>query len=326
MTVFTAWCEAHLDELGPLLRLRYAADEDRRFTNRSLQDLDRRIAAHLDGLACHDAATLRAHDDALPVVAGLLRLGAPCDDLLAALPPDEVEALRSLGSSALVGSGPRWALLAGRTPDPAWFVDEDPWVRRWAWLLGSAAAPAIEVAPQVRDALRRRRLDWRGGPPHEQIWWDARLATPTQQTEVAARCWAGPRPDFAALAALGRRSDAEALVPWLTSPDLATALAAASAFTIITGADIDGPQRVTVPTPDGSVPDAFDAEFADQAWLPDQALARAALAHLPQASRLNRGVLVSDAQAADDLVLDRCEVVAAALRLTSLRAGGAKLH
>ena len=314
MKVLREWLEPHLDELGPLLRLRQEAEADRRFTLGHVQDLDLRIAAHLDALALYDETTLRTGDDPLPVCAALLRTGAPFDDLLQALPAEEVEALRLLGSSALRGEGVRWGLLAGRAPQPAWFAAEDPWTRRWAWLLGRGSVPAAEDSAMVRAAIRQRLPLWRGGPADEQLLWEARIATPAEAPALAERCWRQTSVPVAVLAALGRPADAVELIALMGHSDPLQAVAAGRAFTVMTGANIDSEQRVTLPPHDGSTPDAFTAEFLDQAWLPDQAKARAAAPRLPAATRLNRGFPVDDAQAATHLGIDRFEAASAAAR------------
>lgn len=322
MTVLRSWMEPHLDELGPLLRLRHAAEEDRRFTLPRVRDLDGRIAAHLDGLAFFAAEDLRTHDDPLAVCAALLRSGAPIGDLLETLAPAEVEALARQGGPTVVGHGPRASLIAGRAADPAWFTDGEPTVRRWAWLLGTRPAPAHEDDAAVRDALRRRHPAWPGGPEPERLAWRARIATGAGSTAVAERLWSLPPAPWVcqALGDLGRPADARELIALMGSTDLRLAVAAGMAFTVITGADIDSDRRVALPPEDGSEPDEFAREFLDEAWLPDPAKARKALGGLADAPRLNRGFAIDDTTAADHPGIDRVAAASAALRRATLGA------
>ena len=314
MKVLGEWLEPHLDELGPLLRLRQEAEEDRRFTLGQVQELEQRIAAHLEALALYDDLALRSGDDLLPVCAALLRRGASCGDLLQALPAEEVEALRPLGSSALRGDGVRWALLAGRMPEPTWFIADDPWTRRWAWLLSTGPVPDAEESHIVRAALRQCVPRWRGGSAGEQLLWDARIASANEAPVLAEQCWCQDPVPVAVLAALGRPADATELIPLMIHPDPAQAVAAGRAFTVITGAGIDSDVRVTLPPDNGSIPDDFAAAFLEQAWLPDQARARAAAQRLPVATRLNRGFPVDDGKAAAHPGIDRFEAASAAAR------------
>ncbi len=319
--VLRRWMEPNLDELGPLLRLRHQAEEDRRFTLPRLRDLDRRIAAHLEALSFYAPADLVVHDDPLAVAAALIAAGADAGEQISALEPTEVEALARQGSSAVRGDGPRVALIAGRVPEARWFTADDPWLRRWAWLLGGAPAPTAdgEPDPLVRDALRRRHPGWRGGPPAEDLAWQARLATPAEAPTLAARLWALDPPPFAALAALGRPADARELIAFLAHPDPQRAVAAGRAFTVLTGADIDSDRRVALVDPDEDPADAFAAEFRDEAWLPDPARARAAAERLPAGPRINRGVIVDDANADADERIDAFEAASARLRRARMR-------
>ncbi len=322
MTVLRTWMEPHLDELGPLLRLRHGAEEDRRFTLPRARDLDARIAAHLDGLAFFAAEDLRIHDDPLAVCAALLRGGAPFDDLLDTLEPIDVEALARQGGPTAPGRGPRAALVAGRAPDPAWFTDEEPAVRRWAWLLGTGPAPLGEDDAEVRDALRRRHPAWIGGPEPERLAWRARLAIGVESAVVAERLWSLPATPWICrvIGDLGRPADARELVALMGSTDPRLAVAAGMAFTVITGADVDSDRRVALPPEDGSEPDEFAREFLDEAWLPDPVKARAELGRLPDAPRLNRGFAVDDATAAEHPGIDRVAAASAALRRTTMGA------
>lgn len=322
MTILRTWMEPHLDEFGPLLRLRHRAEEDRRFTLPRVRDLDARIAAHLDGVAFFAGEDLRGHDDPLAVCAALLRRGAAMDGLLDELEPSDVEALARQGGPTVVGDGPRAALVAGRAPDPAWFTAGEPTVRRWAWLLGTRAAPMEEGDPAVRDALRRRHPGWVGGHEPERLSWRARLATGSESSVVAERLWSLPPAPWIcqALGDLGRSVDARELIALMGSADPRLAVAAGTAFSVITGADIDSGRRVALPPEDGSEPDDFSKEFLDEAWLPDPVKARAALGRLPDAPRLNRGFAVDDATAAEHPGIDRFAAASAALRRATMGA------
>jgi hypothetical protein len=333
LNLLTDLVEGHLDALGPLLQRRAAAEEARGVTGLRLRELEERIAGHFDALHIFgadlpDVLAPFVADEPVAVTAVLAAADHPAAlPGVATLPAGDLAAIRPLLGPTLriqlrSTPGPRAAWLTGRPAERAWFADSDPQVRAWAWASPWTDAPELGDEPErlVRDAWRRawimrRDPRWRTGPDDEVLPWAARLATAAEQPGIEERLWAANGSwRWEALAALGRPVDAERLIHHLSDPDPATALAAAAAFTALTGADIAGTQRVTI----GAAEDAFAAEFLSQAWLPDPARARRAFADLPvavrAAARMQGGRIVHPDTAATDLALDRFEIASATLR------------
>lgn len=89
----------------------------------------------------------------------------------------------------------------------------------------------------------------------------------------------------------------------LSDPDPATAAAAGAAFLRLTGVDVSSGRRAALPPADGTEPDEFEAEFLEQATLPDPARAHAEWQKLRPAlepvARLYRGMDAARAQDAE---------------------------
>jgi uncharacterized protein (TIGR02270 family) len=107
---------------------------------------------------------------------------------------------------------------------------------------------------------------------------------------------AGPT-RFRALGAFGHPYFIDLLIQEMDNPDPAAAAAAGVAFTKMTGRDVESDTHVKV-SPDGKPPaDDFEAEFMDDVFLPDPALARKywqeLVATLARAPRICRGLDVS---------------------------------
>jgi uncharacterized protein (TIGR02270 family) len=80
---------------------------------------------------------------------------------------------------------------------------------------------------------------------------------------------------FHALGVFGHPAVVDALLDEIESEDARIAVAAAAAFTKITGATIDADERVLLPPEDGHEPDEFEQEFLDEVVLPSPELAQA---------------------------------------------------
>jgi uncharacterized protein (TIGR02270 family) len=74
---------------------------------------------------------------------------------------------------------------------------------------------------------------------------------------------------FKVLASFGHPNVIPLLLEGIRDPDPAVAVAAASAYTKLTGVDIHSGKRTTLPSPDGVVPDEFEQEFIEEIELPD---------------------------------------------------------
>ncbi len=143
--------------------------------------------------------------------------------------------------------------------------DEDPGVRREALL-----AAVWTRQPWVLDHCRR--LGARPSPEH----WDAMLllavlGKPQDLRTILAIGQAaelGPR-RFQVLGVYGHPAAVEMLLAAMGSDDPAAAVAAAGAFTKITGANVDSDRRVPLPPDDGSQSDATPPEPRTDAALPD---------------------------------------------------------
>lgn len=172
---------------------------------------------------------------------------------------------------------------------------EAPAVASLAWrALALIDAPA-GAQPPYREALRRPQTglrgavlaaaSWRGeawvaqaarqlaeaGDPAGPDFWAAigdTAATPPWTTLLAAQ--AGPR-RCALLGRAGHPDGIELLITAMADTDPLTAAAAGTAFTRLTGLDVDA-QRRTLPV--SADADDFEREFAGDVWLPDAERAR----------------------------------------------------
>ncbi|MGH9262800.1 MAG: hypothetical protein ACRD08_23355, partial [Acidimicrobiales bacterium] len=98
---------------------------------------------------------------------------------------------------------------------------------------------------------------------------------------------------FRLLGAFGQPALMDTILAGVADPDPATAVAAAAAFTKMTGQSIDADRQVRLAPEDDGAPEAFDAEFQDQTTLPDPELARRTwerVTRWAQAGRLCRGL------------------------------------
>jgi uncharacterized protein (TIGR02270 family) len=198
---------------------------------------------------------------------------------------------------------------------------EDAGVRARAWKLAglmSAAVPPTVYAGALRDdeaavthaaleagawcgeqgtlhALRRVAGDQPSPDQLPQLHLFAVLARPDDLTLVRRLVGLDALgPDrFRLAGAAGDPGLVEMILERLEDPDPVTAAAAASAFTRLTGVEIESEEAVPVPPADGTEPDEFEAEFQDEVVLPDAARARQAWdelrPRLSSARRLCRG-------------------------------------
>jgi len=190
----------------------------------------------------------------------------------------------SMASPALLS-----AAATGKPYDEA-LSDEDPLVRREAmlaavwtsqpWLLEHcrwvAAKPAME--------------DWGA------LWLLAVLGQPSDLERILTigRTEALGSKRFQIYASYGHPRVVKDLLIGIGGEDPNTAVAAGTAFTKITGADIDSQERVQLPPEDGSEPDEFEKEFLDEAFLPSLKLAeehwREVKDHFAEGVRWRRGI------------------------------------
>ncbi len=246
-------------------------------------------------------AFLAATGEPVLAMADALLLG-PADRAaeVAALRADDDDPLAAV-SCALV-----LARHAGRRPAAEWLAaqcgDDSPPVREQAWRLvgelGSAldprshAAGARDEEPAVRRAallaaalcrlpgilsVVRKVAEHPAKEDADALRLLAVLGTPTDGKRiqyVATERSLGPlRCELVGL--YGAPAHVPLLLDAMHDEDPRVALAAGAAFTRITGVDVESAERVTLPPEDGSAPDEFEAEFLDEALLPDEARARA---------------------------------------------------
>lgn len=326
--------EPLLDTLGPLLLRREDEDVAATATNASIARLDERIAAQIDALALNDGAQLAAYGDehALAVVATWVGSAAVADHRRAweiLLAADMVGA-NSLIDVVLRHGGPAWRQFAashahllgvmcgGLSPQMTWLGHPAPVVRRWTWRHAVPGWPisdahlSLALADASTEAVCVAALCKRHDPRlpavlHGNLPWAARLATAEDAAAVAGYLWAAPGM-LADLGWLGRPMDVAPLIACLTHAEAHTALAAATAFTYLTGVDIAGARRIRLPSADDDAADVRlpDAQRAQRAWQAQQP-------QLGAAQRIAGGLEVIDPQHPDlpraarrDLLLRRC--------------------
>jgi uncharacterized protein (TIGR02270 family) len=211
--------------------------------------------------------------------------------------------------------------LRAAPPDIERFLtDPDPVVRQSGWrLVGylglSLDAKAYGAAMRDDDpGVRRAALEagaWCGEPgvlafgrkaaedPRAEyvdaLYLLAVLGGPEDliaMTHIAAAQALGPA-RYRLLGAYGNPALMGAILDGMADADARTAVAAGAAFFKMTGHDVESNYRVTLPPADGSEPDEFEAEFLDDAFLPDQERARRLWAEIEgsfaDAARICRG-------------------------------------
>lgn len=202
--------------------------------------------------------------------------------------------------------------------------DEHAAVRQGAWRIATNCA--IGIAPAVYDAgmsdddpdVQRAALvaaAWNGyqgwlshcyriakEPDPEGVEPIAMLAAVLPPHEYKAVAALASTKSFGAgryriAAAFGHPVMVEYLLSEMENPDPAAAAGAGAAFSKMLGVAIESGKRATVPPPNGSEPDEFEAEFLDEVQLPDVPKARQHWEKvkplLAQASRVAHGVDVS---------------------------------
>lgn len=201
-----------------------------------------------------------------------------------------------------------WGVLAQMAPAAGTVSAQDRFASGLADRDPNAAAAAWLAAVQSRQPWLLDHCRSRAAADPAALRWLAVLATPADHEVVlaAARAAAHGPERFAALGSLGVRAAIEALLEALDDPDPATAVAAAAAFSRITGQDIASNTRVKLLAAAVEPVDELAAEFADEDFLPDPERARRwwADAHAGFAAdrRYNRGVLLAgDLETADML-------------------------
>ncbi|TWU40600.1 FHA domain protein [Novipirellula artificiosorum] len=143
--------------------------------------------------------------------------------------------------------------------------DEDKMVRREALY-----AAAWTRQPWLLDCLRKEAakpsLD-----NFDLLYMLAVLARPSDQATVLTlgglETLGAKR--FEILAAYGHPLVIPTLLKGMAGKEMRSAIAAAAAFTKITGVEIESDVRVTLPPQDGIEPDEFEQEFLDEGFLPD---------------------------------------------------------
>lgn len=155
-------------------------------------------------------------------------------------------------------------------PYVAAFRDPDPTVRRealyataWSgerWLLDYCRSFVSDLRFEHWDALHLLAIL---GEPSDL----KRIVGIGRTAELGSR-------RFEIYASYGHPRVIRDLLIAIEDEDANTAVAAGTAFTKITGADIDSEERVELQPEDGSEPDEFEKEFLDEAFLPDPKLAQ----------------------------------------------------
>lgn len=244
----------------------------------------------------------------------------PLDGALA-----KVEELRRNGPPPVALAAATALTFHSTIPPPAdevrpFLRHDDPAVRRRSWRLIGYLGASVEpktYAAAMRDGdagVRRAALyagAWCGEPGVLTVC--RKLATePTPENLDALELLAilaGPD-DLPLLATLatnealgparfrlagtyGHPGLMDLVLAGIGSADPATAAAAASAFTKLTGQSVDSDQRAALPPEGSGEPDEFEAEFQEEVTLPDPELSRRhwelVKPQLQRASRLQRG-------------------------------------
>ncbi|MCC7011408.1 MAG: hypothetical protein IT454_02500 [Planctomycetes bacterium] len=261
---------------------------------------------------------------------------------------DSLEAQDLERAPARLQIAQRLALAAVRRSGPpspplsALLSDDDVRVRRWAWLLLALDAnepfdralwerQLSDATPQLREVLfaaaAQRRQEWlvnavRERAEHDLVAarWLAVLGGPAdfeRLLAVARRAAFGPE-RFLVLASSGDARALPFLVESCALPLPADASAAAWAFRLLTGHDVHSLERVASVPPGSALPDAFDALFLDEVFLPDLARARAWVeqhgAELAPGRRWRRGLDLDALQGPATDALDPLSLVERAWR------------
>jgi uncharacterized protein (TIGR02270 family) len=218
-------------------------------------------------------------------------LAAPTAQRLALFLRDEQPATRVAG----------WRVVAycALAVPPEWYTlglsDDDPAVKGAA-----ATAAAWNASPTFAPYCRA--LAARPTPEAiEAITTFAAIATPEEYELVAAvaRSAAAGPDRFRVVSAFAHPYFVDLLIKEMENADPATAVAAGTAFTAMTGRDVDSQHRGKVPADGGPPGDGFEAEFMDEPFLPDPELARKHWRELAptlaSAPRICRGIDVSRA-------------------------------
>jgi uncharacterized protein (TIGR02270 family) len=232
--------------------------------------------------------------------------------LLSAEPPVATAAAEVLAFHRAYGPKPGRLLLLVQEEDPdvrlrAWRVagylgiplepklyasalrDENPAVASAALLAAawSRVGGVLPIVRQLAQAPTAENLD--------QLRLLGILGTPQDLPLIAAigrSSELGPA-RFSLIGAFGHPAVVDFLLSELANPDPTVAVAAAQAFTKITGQSIESGSRAKSPPPSAEEPDEFEAEFQDEIILPNQELARKHWAEVKpkyaQASRICRG-------------------------------------
>jgi len=217
---------------------------------------------------------------------GRLRDAAGEDDPTLSLPAAETLAMR--GSSVPPALRPRE------------FVDHaDPAVRASAWrVLAATGSPAVPTRESFLTAFADESEEvasasWLAAAWTRQPWLlvHCRARAAADIRSLAALAMLGGAEDaeavlaaarnpalgperFAALGSFGFPAVVETLVDAMADPDAVTAVAAARAYTRITGHDIFTDERAQLVSPGEEPEDEFEAEFVDEEFLPDPGRAR----------------------------------------------------
>jgi pSer/pThr/pTyr-binding forkhead associated (FHA) protein len=154
-------------------------------------------------------------------------------------------------------------------PYQAALRDEDPRVRtealhaavwtRQPWLLEHCRQASSEPIPENAEALLLLAIL---GQPIDL----------PRIRRIGQAAGLGPF-RYRVLGAFGHPQMMDEILAGLGPEDARRAVAAAAAFTKITGVDIESDERVTLPPEDGSEPDEFEREFLEEVKLPDPKLA-----------------------------------------------------
>jgi uncharacterized protein (TIGR02270 family) len=137
------------------------------------------------------------------------------------------------------------------------------WAGAWGrqtWLLDRCRALANSPEPERLDALRLLAI----------------LGSPADLNTIRDPGWVeriGPS-WFDVLGSCGHPAVIVDLIRGMENPNPRLAVAAGSAFTRMTGRQVESKARVQLPPEDGHEPDSFEKEFLDEAFLPDPESAR----------------------------------------------------